>query len=161
MTRPVNGAAAGVVGDTLSLMTPTDLGCDTRLVLLAAGLVFLGALLLGVVKYRQILVSPEGFAHPYTDIAHRAALMYSFALLLVAVFVELSAWPMGVDLTAAAVLTFYFVAAIVSYTVHGLRQDTDNQLRRPDRVIRLFMASLAVAEIGAFAVLLAGFVAAL
>ena len=62
---------------------------------------FLWALLLGVMKYRQILASPEGQAHPYTDIAHRAALLYSFALLLVATFVELSGWGTLVNLLAA------------------------------------------------------------
>lgn len=142
-------------------MTPADLGPDTRLVLLAAGLVFLWALLLGVLKYRQILASAEGFAHPYTDIAHRAALLYSFALMLIAAFVELSAWSVTVDLVAAGLLTFYFVASIGSYMVHGIKQDTDNQLRQPPTAIRAFMTSLVVAEIGAFAVLLAGFVAAL
>ena len=81
-------------------MDATDLGLDTRLTLLVAGVVFFWALVLGVVKYVQILRSPEGHAHPYTDIAHRAALMYSFATLLIAVFVELSAFPQGVDLTA-------------------------------------------------------------
>ncbi|RJS45239.1 hypothetical protein [Nocardioides cavernaquae] len=142
-------------------MVTTDLGLDTRLVLLAAGLVFLWALLLGVVKYRQILASPEGFAHPYTDIAHRAALLYSFALLLIAVFVELSAWSEVVDLAAAGILLCYFVASIASYMFHGLRQDTDNQLRQPPASVRAFMGTLAVAEIGAFGVLLAGYVASL
>ncbi|MDO7868855.1 hypothetical protein [Nocardioides jiangxiensis] len=140
-------------------MGTADLGLDTRLTLLAAGLVFLWALLLGVVKYRQILASPEGHAHPYTDMAHRAALLYAFALGLVAVFVQLSAWPPAVDLTAVGVLALYFVAAIGSYMVHGLRQDTDNQLRRPGAGVHAFMTSLAVAEIAAFGVLLAGFVA--
>lgn len=135
-----------------------DLGTDTRIVLLLAGLMFLWALLLGQLKYRQILASPLGHAHPYTDIAHRAALLYSFALLLVAVFVELSAWRPAVDLTAAAVLAFYFVASVASYTVHGIRRDTDNQLLAPPAPIRWFMTSLAVAEIGAFLVLLVGFV---
>ena len=35
-------------------------------------------------------VSENHLAHPYVDIAHRAALLYSFATLLIAVFVELS-----------------------------------------------------------------------
>ena len=65
-----------------------ELGIDTRLVILTAGLMFLWALLLGVLKYRQILASPDWAAHPYTDIAHRAALLYSFALMLIAVFVD-------------------------------------------------------------------------
>jgi hypothetical protein len=84
------------------------LGTDTRITLLAAGLIFLLALFLGVWKYRQITVAPDHRAHPYVDIAHRAALLYSFATLLVAAFVELSAWPTWVNLTAAAVVVFFF-----------------------------------------------------
>ena len=81
-----------------------ELGIDTLLTLLAAGLVFLLALFLGVWKYRQMATSPGHVAHPYVDIAHRASLLYSFATLLIAVFVELSGWPTWVNLTAAGVL---------------------------------------------------------
>lgn len=136
------------------------LGLDTRLTLLAAGLVFLWALALGVWKYHGIMTSPEHQAHVYVDIAHRAALLYSFAIGLTAVFVELSAWPQWVDLTAAAVLVFLFVAAIAGYCWHGARRDTDNQFAPPAPGLRGFMVALIVGEIGAFAVLLAGFVAA-
>ena len=66
---------------------------DVKIIVLSAGLIFLLALVLGVWKYRQVLISPEHRAHPYVDIAHRAALLYSFAALLVAVFVQLSVWP--------------------------------------------------------------------
>ena len=66
-------------------------------------------------KYRQIVVAEDHRAHPYVDIAHRAALLYSFATPLIAVFVELSAWPAWVNLTAAMVVVFFFVAAIASY----------------------------------------------
>jgi hypothetical protein len=64
------------------------LGVDTKVVLLLAATMFLWALLLGVMKYRQIVESEEGAAHPYVDIAHRAALLYSFALLLVVGFLD-------------------------------------------------------------------------
>ena len=37
-------------------------------------------------------------AHPYVDTAHRAALLYSFATLLVASFVQFSGWSQLVDL---------------------------------------------------------------
>ena len=137
-----------------------ELGFDTRLVVLAAGLMFIWALALGVVKYRQILASPDSAAHPYIDIAHRAALLYAFALMLVAAFVELSAWGTAVNLTAATALAAFFVAAVGSYQVHGLRQDTTNQLVEPSSGVRLFMTLLIVGEIGGFAVLLAGFVVA-
>ena len=100
---------------------------DVRITLLATGLIFLLALVLGVWKYRQIMVAEDHRAHPYVDIAHRAALLYSFATLLVAVFVELSAWPVWVNLTAAMVVVIFFVGAILSYIGHGLRRDTVNQ----------------------------------
>ncbi len=135
-----------------------QLGIDTRITLLAAGLIFLLALVLGVWKYRQIMVAEDHRAHPYVDIAHRAALLYSFATLLIAVFVELSAWPTWANLTAAAVVVVFFVGAILSYISHGLRRDTDNQFERPDRALRIAMVLLIVGEIGGFAVLLAGFV---
>jgi preprotein translocase subunit SecG len=135
------------------------LGIDTRITLLAAGLIFLLALVLGVWKYRQILAAPDHRAHPYVDIAHRAALLYSFATLLIAVFVELSAWPAWLNLTAAAVAVFFFVAAIAGYISHGLRRDTVNQFENPDRALRVAMVLLIVGEIGGFGVVLAGFIA--
>ncbi len=134
-----------------------QLGSDTIAVLAAAGIIFLWALGLGVVKYRQIMASPDAHAHPYTDIAHRAALLYSFATLLIAVFVELSAWSTAVNLIAAFVPIFFFASAIATYQLHGLRRDTDNQLRDPVRGTGAYMAALIIGEIGGFAVLLAGF----
>jgi hypothetical protein len=134
-----------------------ELGGDTKAVLLAAALMFLWALLLGVWKFRQMDASEEGLAHPYVDTAHRAALLYSFALLLVAVFVELSGWSALVNLLAAGGMAFYFYAAVAGYAVHGWRRDTDNQFRRPVRGLEAFMASLIAVEIGGWLVLVAGF----
>src|SRR5580698_10052595 len=131
---------------------------DVRITLLAAGLIFLLALVLGVWKYRQMLVSQDHRAHPYVDIAHRAALLYSFATLLVAVFVQFSAWPAWVNLTAAAIVVLFFVGAILSYIAHSLRRDTDNQFEEPDGALKVAMTALIVAEIGGFGVILAGFV---
>jgi hypothetical protein len=131
---------------------------DVRITLLAAGLIFLLALVLGVWKYRQMLLADDHLAHPYVDIAHRAALLYSFATLLVAVFVQLSVWPAWVNLTAASTMVFFFVGAILSYISHGLRRDTVNQFENPDRALKVGMALLTAGEIGGFAVILAGFV---
>ena len=133
-------------------------GFDTTITLLAAGLIFLLALVLGVWKYRQIMVTDDHRAHPYVDIAHRAALLYSFATLLIAVFVALSAWPVWVNLTAAMVVVFFFVGAIVGYITHGVRRDTENQFDPPARGTGTFMALLILGEIGGFAVVFAGFI---
>jgi hypothetical protein len=134
-----------------------ELDVDTKVVLLLSALMFLWALLLGVLKFRQMDASEEGLAHPYTDIAHRAALLYSFALLLIATFVELSGWGAVVNLLAAGALAFYFYAAVFGYLVHGIKRDTDNQFRRPGRGLEAFMGTLIVAEIGGWLVLIAGF----
>jgi len=136
------------------------LGTATVITLLAAGLIFLLALILGIWKYRQMAVNPDHLAHPYVDIAHRAALMYSFSTLLVAVFVQLSVWPAWVNLTAAMVLVFFFVVAIAAYIQHGLRQDTTNQFEHPSAGLHAGMVALILGEVGGFLVLLSGFVVA-
>jgi hypothetical protein len=136
------------------------IAADTKAVVLAAGLMFLYALLLGVVKFRQMAASPEGRAHPYIDTAHRAALLYSFATLLVAAFVQLSGFSQLVDLLAAGALVAFFLAAVVGYHAHGLRGQTQNQFREGEGPPGLhgFMWVLIAAEIGGMLVLLAGFV---
>ena len=138
----------------------THLGIDTVVTLLATGLIFLVALILGAWKYRQMATSPDHLAHPYVDIAHRAALLYSFATLLLAVFVELSAWPTWLNLMAAMVVVFFFVVAIGAYVQHGLRRDTTNQFERPVPGLHAAMVALMAGEIGGFLVLFSGFVAA-
>lgn len=137
-----------------------ELGGDTKAVLLAAGLIFIWALLVGVWKYRRMAASPDGLAHPYIDTAHRAALMYSFATLLIAVFVELSDFSTAVNAVAAFVPIFFFAAAIASYCVAGKRAETDNMFRDGEgpHGQHPFMWALILGEIGGFAVLLAGFV---
>jgi len=125
--------------------------------LLLAAAMFLWALLLGVWKYRQMATSPDGLAHPYVDTAHRAALLYSFALLLVASFVELSGWSTPVNLLAAGAMAFYFFAAVAGYALHGWRRDTTNQFHPPVRGLHPFMLTLIAAEIGGWLVLVAGF----
>jgi hypothetical protein len=134
---------------------------DTEAVLLAAGVMFLAALSLGVWKYHGMATSESHLAHPYVDTAHRAALLYSFATLLIAAFVQFSGWSELVDLIAAGVLYLFFAGAVAGYAYHGWRRDTDNQFRDPfpsAGAVRAFMLALIVGEIGAFTVLLAGFV---
>ncbi|WP_280480450.1 hypothetical protein [Nocardia cyriacigeorgica] len=136
------------------------LGLDTRLTLLATGLIFLSALVLGTWKYHGIRTSPDGAAHIYVDIAHRAALMYAFAGLVLAVFTELSAWPTAVNLAADAVVLAFFAGAIATYAWHGYRRDTTNQFYGDiDLSMRLSMFALIAGEIGGFLVLFTGFLA--
>lgn len=133
--------------------------------IVSSGVFFLTGLITGIWKYRQIVASEHGQAHPYVDICHRASLLYAFAAILLAKFVEVSQLPGTVELVAVSVVLIYFASAIVTYFVHGLLQDTDNQLKPHFHVgkvqlspghISFFMWMLIVAEVGGFLVLFYG-----
>jgi len=136
----------------------THLHGATKIVMLFAAAMFLWALLLGTLKYGQILHSPEYRAHPYTDVAHRAALLYSFALLLISAFVQFGQWDFSVNLAAASAMAAYFAMAVAGYTWHGWRRDTENQFAPASGGLQVFMVSLMTVEIGAWLILVAGFV---
>jgi hypothetical protein len=84
--------------------------------------------------------------------------LYSFALLLVATFVELSQWSSAVNLIAASAMAAFFAAAVASYTMHGVRQGTVNQFTHATPSLKGFMVSLIAVEIAGWLVLMAGFV---
>ncbi|WP_238422670.1 hypothetical protein [Gordonia sp. 'Campus'] len=132
------------------------IGTDTAIVVLASGGILVWGLALGVWKYHGIRTSPDRSAHVYVDIAHRAALMYSFATLVLAALVELSEFSTPVNLIAAAVPIVFFVAAIAAYCLHGALRDTTNQFVDPTPGTYLFMLALIVGEIGGVVVLVAG-----
>ncbi len=140
------------------------------LAIIASGLFFLVGLLTGTWKYLQIHASETGEAHPYVDICHRASLLYAFAALLLARFAEISQLPETVEFVAMALVLFYFATAIATYFIHGLLQDTENQLKAPFVMgkrelsagfISIQMWMLIVAEIGGFLVLFYGVLVAL
>ena len=134
--------------------------------LAGAGGFFLLGLLCGAWKYLHIRRGPEMRAPLYVDLAHRSALMYAFANVLLARFVDHSHWSDRANLAAAIVLQVFFAASVLGYVVHGALRDTDNQFRRPHRLgaatipdaaMTAFMIALIGAEIAAFSVLFAGY----
>jgi hypothetical protein len=129
-----------------------------QLALTASGAFLLAGLVLGVWKYASITRSPERQAHPYVDIAHRAALLYSFACLVMMKLVEHSPYSAIVQLWAVAVPVFFFAVAVASYVWHGYRRDTDNQFRKKSWVMTWGMLLLIVGEIGGVGVLFWGFI---
>jgi hypothetical protein len=62
-----------------------------------------------------------------------------------------------VNLLAAGTMTFYFLTAVVTYSLHGRREDTENQYGDPVKGTHLFMVALIIGEIGGWLVLTAGF----
>lgn len=127
-----------------------------QVAIVAAGLFFLNGLLTGVWKYRQIAASEHGRAHPYVDVAHRSSLLYSFAAILIATFLEISQLSDNLELIATLLLISYFFFAIASYMVQGYLGKTTNQLKPIKTSTQWFMWSLIAAEIGGFLVIFYG-----
>ncbi|MCH8497414.1 MAG: hypothetical protein LAT63_02975 [Marinobacter sp.] len=133
-----------------------------KICLSAALVFFMTGLLTGIWKYRHMARSPEATAPVYVDIAHRSSLMYAFAALLLAALSVHSVLAAWVNTVAAVSALAFFAFAIGTYVIHGLLQDTDNQLRRPHRlgqrllpswITGLFMLLLIVGEVGGTLVL--------
>ncbi|HUS25319.1 MAG TPA: hypothetical protein VM369_10250 [Candidatus Binatia bacterium] len=148
------------------ILDPSTLSdAAVRLCIAAAGVFFMTGLVTGVWKYAHIARSPTATAPVYVDLCHRAALLYSFASLLLAQFAALSRWSPSVNLVASAGPLLFFAAAIGGYAIHGALRDTDNQFLAPHRLgsrtlpgsmVHGFMWILVAVEIGGFGVLLAG-----
>ena len=115
----------------------------------ACGVFFLTALLLGVWKWRAMLRAPDHLAPHYVDTAHRAALLYSFACLVLIHFVELSPFAEPVNVAAVSLPLLFFSIAIATYIQLGWRDTTDNAFERRDFTTTTGVALLSVSEIGA------------
>ncbi len=129
-----------------------------RICLTASGSFLLAGLLIGVWKYRAILASPRHRAPVYVDVAHRAALMYSFAALVMMALVEHSPYSDRVQILAVSVPIFFFAVAIASYVFHGARRDTDNQFETRSFFTTWGMVLLIAGEVSGISILLWGFV---
>ncbi|HEX8162316.1 MAG TPA: hypothetical protein VF538_10615 [Pyrinomonadaceae bacterium] len=130
-----------------------------KLSLAASGAFLLAGMLLGVVKYRRIMTSPAHRAPVYIDTAHRAALLYSFAALVIARLLEFSPYSPTVQLVAAGVPILFFALTVTGYAMHGLRDDTENLFAERNFITTWFMYALIAGEIGGTVVVLWGFVA--
>lgn len=126
--------------------------------ILASGIFLMVGLLSGIWKFKAILQSESGSAHPYIDIAHRAALLYSFASLVLAALVYFSPYSQTIQLLAISTPLFFFALAIATYLYHGFIQDTDNQFFPASGLGNAVMVALIVGEVGGVGVLIWGFI---
>jgi len=134
-----------------------DLGA--KIALTAAGIFFMTALLTGIWKYRQMLTREEHVAHPYVDTAHRAALLYSFASVLLAEMARYSSLSECLNAVAVSGPILFFGIAIATYIRIGATRATDNQFRERNFNTTVGMWLLIAFEIAGFGLLFAGFLA--
>ncbi|MEQ1740510.1 MAG: hypothetical protein ABL884_11455 [Methyloglobulus sp.] len=126
-----------------------------------AGLFFMTGLLTGAWKFSCMMKSKDFVAPYYVDIAHRSALLYSYAAMLIAVFAYFSIFADWVNIPATIAPLLFFAIAIFNYIKLGIKNTTNNQLRDSENPAadKMIMGALAVAEIGGFFILLIGFFA--
>ena len=128
-----------------------------KLSFVGSGLFLLSGFTTGVWKYRKIMTSASHRAPVYVDTAHRASLLYSFAALVIAQFVQLAPYSTPVELAAAGAPLFFFAVTIAVYVVQGYLDRTDNQFSERNFITTSGMYLLIAGEIGGFAVLFWGF----
>lgn len=133
------------------------LNAAVKLSLAAAGVFLLVGMLLGILKYRHMLRGPTHQAPFYIDTAHRAALLYSFAALVIAELLRYSPFSEGVQVVIAAAPLLFFAIAIGTYVVLGLHNRTSNQFSERNFNTTVGMWLLIAAEVGGFGAILYGF----
>jgi hypothetical protein len=129
-----------------------------KITLAASGIFLFVGLLLGVLKYRGIMRSPEHCAPVYIDIAHRAALLYSFAALVMAELLKYSPYSEPVQLLITGAPLLFFAIAIAQYTKLGLQNKTDNQFKERNFNTTWGIWLLIVAEVGGVGAIVWGFI---
>jgi len=128
-----------------------------KLSLAASGIFLLVGMLSGILKYRGMLNRPYHQAPPYIDIAHRAALLYSFACLVIAELLRYSPYSAKLEVFLAMAPISFFAIAVGQYLILGFRNETDNQFRERDFNTTWGMWLLIAAELGGVGAILFGF----
>ena len=129
-----------------------------KISLLSSGLFLLAGMLIGVLKYQRMLTRPSHTAPVYVDIAHRAAFLYSFAMLVIARLLEYSPYSERVQVGAAGLVLLFLALTVGGYLAHGLKEDTDNLFRERTFTTTWYMYLLIAGEIGGLSVVVWGFV---
>jgi len=131
-----------------------------KISLLSSGLFLLLGMLIGIIKYQRMLSTAEHLAPVYINIAHRAALLYSFAMLVVAALLEHGNGSLKLQLGATFSLLLFLTLTVFGYLAHGLQNQTDNMFRRRNFITTWYMYFLIVGEIGGLSIILWGFISA-
>jgi hypothetical protein len=129
-----------------------------KISLLASGLFLLAGMLIGILKYHRVLTRETHTAPVYIDIAHRAAFLYSFAMLVIAKLLEYSPYSERVQLGASGLVLLFLALTIAGYLAHGLKEDTDNMFRERTFTTTWYMYMLIAGEIGGLSVIIWGFI---
>jgi len=94
----------------------------------------------------------------YIDIAHRAAFLYSFAMLVIAKLLEYNPYSERIQLAAMGAVLTFLALTVFGYLMNGFKNETDNIFRKRTFVTTWYMYFLIVGEIGGLSVIVWGFI---
>jgi hypothetical protein len=126
--------------------------------LAVSGIFLLVGMIGGILKYRGIMKSPEHRASAYLDVAHRAALMYSFAALVMAELLRFSPYSERVQLVISGVPLLFFAISIGEYFILGLQNKITNQFATRNFNTTWGMLILIIGEVGGVGAIVWGFI---
>ncbi len=129
-----------------------------KLTLLSSGVFLFVGMIGGVLKYRGIMKSPEHKAPYYIDIAHRAALLYSFAALVMAELLKFSPYSTDIQLAITGIPLFFFSISIAQYFKLGIENKVNNQFTERNFMTTTGMQLLILGELGGIGAIVWGFV---
>lgn len=129
-----------------------------KITLASAGMFLLTGMIGGVIKYQRIMASPDHKASAYVDLAHRAALLYSFSALVMAELLRFSPFSVSVQLLITGVPLFNFAVSIAQYFRLGFTGKTTSQFSDRNLITTWGMVFLIVGEIGGVGAIVLGFI---
>jgi hypothetical protein len=128
-----------------------------KISILFAGLYLLIGMLTGVWKYAAMMKSENHKSSMYIDIAHRNALLFSFACLVIAKLMESSPFSPVMQLVITLIPLFYFSLTTINQIKEGFAGRTETIFKERNFSTTWFMYGLIAGEIGCVSLMIIGF----
>ena len=129
-----------------------------KISVLFAGLFLLVGLLTGVWKYALIMKSENHKAPMYVDIAHRNALLFSFACLVIAKLMESSPFSPTIQMVITLIPLFYFSLTTINQIKEGAAGRNETIFKERNFSTTWFMYGLIAGEVGSILLMIIGFI---
>ncbi len=130
----------------------------TKISVLFAGLYLLVGMLTGVWKYAAIMKSENHKSSMYIDIAHRNALLFSFACLVIAKLMEFSPFSPVMQMIITLIPLFYFSLTTINQIKEGFAGRTETIFKERNFSTTWFTYGLIIGEVGAISLMIIGFI---
>jgi hypothetical protein len=115
-------------------------------------------MLTGVWKYAAIMKSENHKSSMYIDIAHRNALLFSFACLVIAKLMESSPFSTTMQMVITLIPLFYFSLTTINQIKQGFLGRTETIFKERNFSTTWFTYGLIIGEIGSILLMISGYV---